>query len=193
MTEVDDFDQLVAHLRTRLEEADRLVVGVDGACGAGKTTLADGLGKALGAEVIHVDDHLDKGKAAYRQAVRYRHLGRDIEKLSRQVQVLIVEGMCLLEVLEEAGIRADVYVYVQRLRRDGSWADELVCDATLDHDWMVKLVDDSVAMWRKQGGHEASAEEPIGAILDRETIDYHFCHRPKDKATYVYKWTRPSF
>ena len=185
--EVDNFDQLVALLSSHPLEAGCLVVSVDGGSGAGKTTLGDRLGEALGAKVIHIDDYVDKGKGAYRQAVRYAALGRDIERLSGDVQVLIVEGNCLLQILEKVCISPKTRVYVKRLRLDGSWGEKSTCDHTLGRElMMLSQVNDTVRD-QPEGGALAGGES-FGAILDRELIDYHCVYEPSDTATYVYEW-----
>lgn len=47
---------LVAEIRERAEGSEKLVIAIDGRCGAGKTTLAEALAKKFGASVFHIDD-----------------------------------------------------------------------------------------------------------------------------------------
>ena len=48
--------QAVQFIERTLRQQGRLLVGIDGRCGSGKTTLAASLQAQLGAQVIHMDD-----------------------------------------------------------------------------------------------------------------------------------------
>lgn len=50
--------ELVREIKDRAERIDgRIIISVDGRCGAGKTTLAEMLSRELDAAVIHMDDY----------------------------------------------------------------------------------------------------------------------------------------
>jgi hypothetical protein len=97
--------QLIEGLRS-----DRVrLIGVDGAPGAGKTTVARYLAKALGAVCVHVDSFLTEGQGTYVLSIDYVALRQAI---SQERRTAVVEGLCLLAVLDRLSLKPDFLVYV---------------------------------------------------------------------------------
>ena len=127
-------------------------------------------------QVISLDAFLDKKKGAY-----VEHIDFDRVRNALQQQHSIVEGVCLLKVLDRAGLKLDLAIYVQRYRH-GLWADEdwLGLDQNVE-DYLKGL---SVAAELISGGEESESEKD----LSTEIIRYHHEFHPHERADLTYSW-----
>jgi hypothetical protein len=87
--------------------------------GVRKSSIADFLSRELGMRAIHVDDFLVKNQGGYVAFLRHEELASSIGSQDR----FIVEGVCLLQVLERGVMNVDSLIYVKRYHL-GNWADE---------------------------------------------------------------------
>lgn len=95
-------------LANQLKSNPNSIIAIDGEPGAGKSTFSAELGKAYKIPVIHVDDFLLPGQDEYVGAISVDSL-----KLAVAWQrPLIIEGVCLLRVLEKIGITADIHYFL---------------------------------------------------------------------------------
>jgi hypothetical protein len=87
-----------------------LLIGIDGADGVGKSSLASWLGWQLGAPALHLDLYLLRdGRSLKWRTDELKLLVQ--ARLGRQ-QPLIVEGITLLDVLDQIGATSDFLAYV---------------------------------------------------------------------------------
>lgn len=85
------------------------IVGIDGGLGAGKTTLAKRLSAQQRCTCLHLDAFLAQGRAAFQPSIDY---GRLRSAIAASQGMVIVEGLCLLAVLERIGIVPDYLIFV---------------------------------------------------------------------------------
>ncbi len=85
------------------------IIAIDGHLGAGKTSLANRLGRRHGLPVVHVDDYLQRGRRRYVAALRLADLA---DAIGRHGGRLIVEGVCLLDVLARLGAKPALHVFL---------------------------------------------------------------------------------
>lgn len=121
-------------------------------------------------------------------SVRFSDLKRAIAQASGPV---IIEGACLLAVLQRVDIRLSQLVYVKRMR-DGGWWDEKICDPPDD-------VESFLAEERKKNQLIVEFEAEFNALkgsagkdtqlagLYEDLIRYHRDYRPASKANYVFE------
>jgi hypothetical protein len=101
-----DYQDLLQDLRRRAPR----IIGIDGELGAGKTTLAERLSAALLCPCVHLDSFLIPGQASYLPSIQY---GRLAAALAGVTGTVIIEGVCLLAVLEQLALAADYLVFVE--------------------------------------------------------------------------------
>ena len=152
-----------------------LRVAIDGTDGCGKSTLAEALGPLLGAKVLHLDEFVKKGLGAY---IRNLDLSRLAKHLASS-ELILVEGICVLEALERVSLPADALVYVKRMSH-GYWSDEEELHTELpveEHLARIKAALQPMAEALGESGELGIAEE---------IIRYHAAYRPHEKAAIAY-------
>ncbi|WP_079606411.1 hypothetical protein [Bradyrhizobium erythrophlei] len=91
-------------------ERKPLLFGIDGKAGVGKTSLSNWLAWQLGMPAIHLDLFLVQTVVAGPVARRVADLGRCMT--ARGDRPIIVEGVLLLEALDEVGRAPDFLIFV---------------------------------------------------------------------------------
>jgi hypothetical protein len=168
--------------------ANPILIGIDGRDGAGKTTLAKALGQCTGAAVVSLDDFVAKNRGSY---VPHLRTGDLREALSSAGRPAIVEGVCLLAVLEALSLEPDLLVYVKRIRDDGYWYDHDVCDPEEDEETLIERLSREEAAFaplaaRLSGKPEPEGDDPGLSPLNEEIVRYHCRYRPSRRARIVF-------
>lgn len=187
MKKFSDIKQLVDELKIREVCSKNLLIGIDGFLGAGKTYLADNLGKILGvncANIIDIDDkernYYPRNNGSIIKYTDFNKLKNDIINIQRKTSV-IFSTACLLQILKEINISPDVYIYVKKMakhidRAPDTWLDQDNC--TFEGD---------INEWGKQGlsetGNLINVEQPT---TKKEVIQYHQEYKPHENADYLY-------
>jgi len=100
---------MIDMLKKELLSKNYSIIGIDGKLASGKSTLAKNLAHELGFSCIHVDSFLEKGRGHYVSALKLDVLANKINESSRPV---IVEGVCLLEILDRIKTKKDYLIYL---------------------------------------------------------------------------------
>jgi hypothetical protein len=165
--ETDDPNTLVAYIRKRGCRR----VGVDGTNGAGKSTLAATLSSKLGISHLNLDNFVVKKQGAFLAHLKYDELKQRVSELDS----FVIEGVCLLSVLERIDIPVDCLVYVKRLCH-GLWADKDECDVAGNVEEYLGKEKETIRLI------EASETTPETLGLAEEIIRYHDKCKPHQKA-----------
>ena len=73
----NNFETLLARIDALLREKERVLLAIDGSCGAGKTTLAEKLREHYGCSVFHMDEFFLRSEQ--RTAERFAEVGGNID------------------------------------------------------------------------------------------------------------------
>ena len=98
----------VDEIATQVRRTHPSLIALDGLPGVGKSTLAASLSAQLNIRAVHLDDYLGRDCLGFTDYLRYEELQRAL--IQRPV---IVEGVCMLDVLDRLEIRADQFIYLQ--------------------------------------------------------------------------------
>lgn len=170
-------DELETHIATT--DGNRLIIGLDGLDGAGKTTLGRELASRLKADLVSVDDYIVQNTGKYLNAIRQVDLSNAL--LSAASRVVIVEGICLREVAALCDLPIGMYVYVRRMEADGGWLAEAQCRPTEAAEILKRReLNDRNLISRALGGESVT---DLG--VHGELIDYHCKYRPFENADFV--------
>lgn len=164
MDRTDDYRALSDRLRSLRRPA---LIGVEGFTGSGKSKVSEDLGRDLQAGVIHTDEYVAPGDESlpYPDRLDYGRLATAIVNARSTNSLLVVEGICLREVLQRLSLSADPFVYVKRVAGNGLWHDGFHLE---DFE-----AGDSI---------EENNQEP-----HRSDFAYHAAARPHEKANLLFE------
>ncbi|MBX9629036.1 MAG: hypothetical protein K2X67_00815 [Burkholderiales bacterium] len=117
-------EEIASVLRQRAGSATH-VVGIDGFMGSGKTKLAFALAESMNGIRVSLDAYIDRDVESknYSEKIMRHYLVSDLRKLQAAFQFVVLEGICLLEVLATISRTPDSHVYVKRISTGGLWHD----------------------------------------------------------------------
>ena len=105
--------------------APSTVVGIEGFMGSGKTQLANELAGNLACVVLHIDDYLvpQEEELAYAERLNYDLFRAALQEGLRKNTLVLIEGICLRQVVTRLSVAPALFVYVMRMSVSGLWHD----------------------------------------------------------------------
>lgn len=185
MREFLHVSRLARALRRVLPRGRRVLIGVDGVDGSGKTPLAFGLAERIPAKVVSLDRFLNRNRGSYVQHLRRQQLRRTIVSYQGPV---IVEGVCLRSVLRRLRLRAFRYIYVKAVSQNGLWSHARECELQEPVEaFLEKEREDLRVMADFLASGNAGNSEPADLCAFREeVIRYHASALPSRRAHFVF-------
>jgi hypothetical protein len=169
--ETDDIERLAKYIRDK----GYCRIGIDGINGSGKSTLASSLSKTLGLIHLNLDDYLIEKQGGFLDHLKYDEIKQKVSEL----ECFVVDGVCLLSVLENIETPVDCLVYVKRMCH-GLWSDEGECEVTGDVEEYIKNERENLRLFEEIG----STADTLGLV--EEIIRYHDNYKPHHKAELFY-------
>ena len=183
---INSVSELAELLTRMLIDGDETIIAIDGMCGSGKSTLAREISQLLGATHIELDNYLNKNLPGFVEHIEYDEVGQAVGNSSKQQKAIIVEGVCVLEILKRLEYKPDVLIYVKRLGQDGSWDDEIINfppDQTAEEVIAnLKRSTEMITEMIRVGVSPSNRE----TVLD-EIIRYHYEYHPHEEADVVFE------
>jgi len=98
-----------------LDEEYKGIIAIDGDLGCGKTKLANELSEKIQIPVLHVDDFLIPNTGRFLDSIKYFDLKKNLKEAGSRV---IIEGICLLDVLDKINVKYSKYLFIERKEND---------------------------------------------------------------------------
>lgn len=91
------------------------IIGIDGLMFSEKSWLTAELYKkgARKFNIVNLDLYSQRGNGSFRDGFRYTKLGMDVRQLIKEEDNLIIEGILLLEKIEEVDIKLTKMIYIK--------------------------------------------------------------------------------
>ena len=147
-----------------LEIRDGLIT-FDGCMLAGKTGLMREIARRLEVQGLDLDDFVDRQQGVFVEALRLQELIAAIQQASAKSGVVLLSGICMLEVLERIGRESNLTVYVQANNQDGT--------------------PDEIDLIGAETGRRPDLIEFFGELED-ECFSYHARYRPCNRADVLF-------
>lgn len=185
MREFTHVSQLACALRRILPRDRRILIGVDGMDGSGKTSLAFGLAERMPAKVVSLDDFLNRNRGSYVKHLRRR---QSRQTILAHHGIVIVEGVCLRLALRLLRLRAFRHIYVKALSQDRLWSDERECELQEPvENFLENEREDLRVMADFLAFSSAGKPDPASMCAFREeVIRYHASEVPSRHAHFVF-------
>jgi adenylate kinase family enzyme len=148
------------------------VISIDGVDGVGKSTLARKITEELSLPHIEIDAFVQAQKGGYINYIDYDRLSERIVQPMISNQMIVVEGICVQQVLNKISLNPDVSVYVKVINHYGLWMDQIRLfppDRSAD-----EMIDERMAKRFSLGHIE-------------ETIRYHYTFKPHENADFIFE------
>lgn len=188
---ITDQKELESRIRDAIENRGARLLAIDGVDGCGKTTLSDSLAPKLDCVVLHLDDYVEMNKGGFLDHFDYEKLKAEIQKATNQNGSVIIEGVCVLEVLNQVGVKPDLHIYTKELKLGFLWHDEdgIYGDAD-SFEEKIAVEEERNRKWSEIMKEPATEDEIAVSGLRRDIISYHWSFRPDEKADLVFGNTK---
>lgn len=177
---IHDVDSLVKKIRD-LCSVQKGIISIDGFDGSRKSDLAGQLCLKLPGVHIAVDRFLERNKGGYLSFLRYGELKEQIRESLAQGALVLVEGVCIRQVLEKVCIKESVDIYVKEFG-PGGWRDGVFLGQYASADEAIAGENANFAEYRRLNGKPPVPLPP----LRKELIQYHYAFQPHERAQVVF-------
>ena len=171
-----------------LKNENYRLIAVDGVDGSGKSSLSKDLSEELGYLHINLDDYLEKNRGNFVKYIKYELLEKKIKSTKNPV---IIEGVCVLDVLKNLKLRPDYLIYIKRMSDFGFWYDDYLCDVKADIDGFIENENLELKKFSEVmaniNGEEFNSENCKIPKLREEIIRYHYEFKPHNHANFIFK------
>ena len=168
---------LIQHASDTVASDMPILISIDGLGGVGKSTLAHVIGSVSPARVLSVDDFLIPHKGTYLPHLRYAELEDALKAAEADnLRFIIVEGLCILAVLDQLGRRPEVSIYIRLVDEHGGWIDSFYYSEDNDLDEVLE---------RLSGIDSCFPDKPGIGDEDRELVRYHVIGKPISRASSI--------
>ena len=170
-----------------------LIISIDGKNGSGKSTLAKIISVELGFSHIELDSdrYLEKNKGKYVNYIFYDILKKDITELLEKQKSIVIEGICILQILEIIEIKPNIKIYVKRMSKDGNfWYDAKLFNYSKSPDEIIKQEKNILQKFIRISSEIEGItfnQTPIKDSLTYEIIRYHHKYKPDLNADIIYE------
>jgi hypothetical protein len=170
-----------------IKRKNAIVVAIDGVDGSGKSTVARELSEMLGIIHIDLDDYLEKNQGGYVNFLDYESLKNNIKQTNAPI---VIEGVCILAILNNLEIRHDLLVYIKRMFEFGYWKDDRF-DINEDIETFIEKANVDFREFSKLdaqlGGDKYDPNNCSIPKLTEEIFRYHHKFRPHEIANIIYE------
>ena len=116
-----ELECVINELKKKIKDRKGLIIGIDGFSGVGKSVFAEKIIEDINMEYIKIDKSIDECNDKNKNYIRYvdivktEELKNKIRKKLSQNKNLVIDGVCLLEVLKSIGRKADFLIYIKEI------------------------------------------------------------------------------
>lgn len=215
------FSDLLFAIRGILKRDQFNLIAIDGYCGQGKTFLAGKLSSNFEIPCIELDtsNYLHKNNGGYIDWIKYDHLKEELEKLQKGKKSIIVEGICVLDILKKINFTPSIHIYIKKLI-GGKWPKDKYLDYSLNINDVISKEEEEIDDFNNwSNSYEESDENNFIDEIDiskmsskieestilnknqnakvcdfdgihRELLEYHFRYKPNEIAQIVFTWEK---
>lgn len=190
---ITDQQELESEVRDAMETRGARVLAIDGIDGSGKTTLSEALAPKFGCAVLHLDNFVEKKMGGFLDYIDYKKLSAEIQTANGDFDCVVIEGVCVLEVLDQIQVKPDLHIYIKEMTMGFGWhkKSHIYGDAESSEE-KIALEEERNRLWSEMETTRETATHDDHAIsgLRQDIIKYHWRFRPDEKADIVFGITK---
>lgn len=163
--EIANFDELVKILKSLTKKSKRVIIGIDGEPGSGKTFISERLKDKLGFYLVSGDDDefLETQDLSTLLTLDYKKF----KKIIRVHKKIIVDSVVLQQLFDKIGMIPNVRIYVKNVDLNNKWIDEEI-------------------LTESKRTYNDLLSDPSFIPLQKQVIQYHQIFQPHKNAEIIY-------
>lgn len=148
------------------------IISIDGVDGVGKSSLAQKMSDESNLQHLEIDNYIQKQQGGYIDHIDYSLLTKSIRQFINAKQGIVLEGVCVQQVLKKINLASTVKIYIRMIDEYGLWMHQMLLFPP------DKSADEVIA--------ERKAKRfPLGHMED--IIRYHYTFKPYESADYIFE------
>ncbi len=187
-----NIDELKTEVVEQVTSKGFQLLSIDGKDGCGKSTLADFLSKDTGFIHINLDEdkYLKKNQGKYIDFIKYDILQDDLISLLKNDEIIIVDGICVLNIIDKINLNPEFKIYVKKLLSHDNWYDGRNFNYSISVNEIInekeKTLKNFIKMESKLEGKSYEKYKYQESIC-HEIIRYHHEYKPDLNAHVIYE------
>jgi len=170
------------------------IISIDGWTGSGKSTLAESFNENSEMEIISFDDYFEKHTGLYLEVFHFDELKARILKEIDSKKNILIEGICLNQILLNISIESDYKIYIKELGGLEDWYHEKYLDETKtteeifmkdDEELKVDIFEDSDNIREDNPNDDDLSKQRKGVFYD--LVRYHREYKPQDNGDIIFE------
>jgi adenylate kinase family enzyme len=188
----NNVDELKIEIVNFVNSNNIKIISFDGKNGSGKSTLAKSLCEDEGYIHLNLDDeeYLDNEKGTFIDYIKYDILDKKIKENMNNMKVTIIDGICILKILENLKIKSELKIYVKKLSWYGYWYDENYFDYEKKAEDIIQESENSIKQsmnYKAEKQNDPSLKYVFKKSIFHEIIEYHHEYKPDENADILYE------
>lgn len=218
---VAKFNELLITVRECLHSNQFNLIAIDGYDHEGKSFLAKKISSNLEINCINLDslNYLNNEKGGSIKWIKYDYLKENLKELQRDKKCVIVEGICVLQILKNINFTPTIHIYVKKLIA-GKWPKENYLDYSKNIIDVISKEEEKIDDYNNWLNSDEEAEENnfiaeidinemsteidentyrtknqknidfVFSGISRELLEYHYKYKPNEAAQIIYEWEK---
>lgn len=138
---VNVLDDAVNLIKAQFQEGQKIIT-IDGWTGAGKTTISKQIKENENLTKISLDGYFEKNTGLYLEVFDYDKLNNNIKEIHECGKSILIEGICIDQIMESCGFEPNYKVYIRQLDPNGEWYYDKYLDENKSLEDIFKEEDD---------------------------------------------------
>jgi len=193
MIVIKEYEELKNIISNHLTDTKNSIISVDGVDGCGKSTLSSRIAQDF-PNIIHInlddENFLEQNKGGYINYIKYDFLKNTISDLIKNNNIILIDGICILEILNQINLKSSLKIYVKKLVKPEFWLDGTDFDYSKNLEEVIKQKEEELKKFEFFIANEEKREPrdtDFSTTIEFEILQYHFKYRPDLNSDIVFE------
>ena len=176
----ENLSEIIQRIGILTTEKKLQLISVDGLSGSGKSFLSNKIVEINNYTYIDIDgDYLIPNDGLFIDFIKYEKLKADIFELVSNGERVVIDGICILKVLDRIGFKPDIRVYVKRIHSQ-QWRDGKYLDYSTNIEDALSAKRDEPQEFENNAAYIEGREiiDSSREDMTHETFRYHYLYHP---------------